>query len=73
MYLLETEAQNIYPNVAKAEDAVDPRLKGEAVVAYCEPLTTKEVQYPRLSRRVNNMAIFYFSGYVNKCTPDIHI
>jgi len=29
-------------------------VKGEAVVIYCEPLTTKEVGYYRLSRRVNN-------------------
>ncbi|MBE9581526.1 MAG: hypothetical protein IMF18_07905 [Proteobacteria bacterium] len=32
--------------------------KGEAVVVYREPLTTQEMRYPRLSRRVNNMAIF---------------
>ena len=32
-------------------------VKGEAVVLYCEPLTTKEVRCPRLSRRVNNTAI----------------
>ena len=32
--------------------------KGEAVVFYREPLTTSEMQYPRLSRRVNNMAGF---------------
>ena len=30
--------------------------KGEAVVVYCEPLATKEMRCPRLSRRVNNMA-----------------
>ena len=29
-------------------------VKGEAVVVYCEPLTTKEMGYYRLSRRVNN-------------------
>ena len=29
-------------------------VKGEAVVIYCEPLTTKEMGYYRLSRRVNN-------------------
>jgi len=28
--------------------------KGEAVVLYREPLTTKEMRYPRLSRRVKN-------------------
>jgi len=28
-------------------------VKGEAVVIYCEPLTTKEMGYYRLSRRVN--------------------
>ncbi len=32
-------------------------VKGEAVVSYCEPLTTKEMGYPRLSQRVNNMKI----------------
>ena len=40
---------------------VDPAIgeiqgvKGEAVVNYREPLTTKEMRYPRLSRRVENM------------------
>jgi hypothetical protein len=29
--------------------------KGEAVVTYREPLTTKEMQYPRLSHGVKNM------------------
>jgi len=29
-------------------------VKGKAVVIYCEPLTTKEMGYHRLSRRVNN-------------------
>ena len=32
-------------------------VKGEAVIVYCEPLTTKEMQCPRLSRRVNSTAI----------------
>ena len=32
--------------------------KGEAVFAYREPLTTKEMRHPRLSRRVNNSATF---------------
>jgi len=35
-------------------------VKGEAVVSYCESLTTKEMRYHRLSRRVNNAA---FSGF----------
>jgi hypothetical protein len=30
-------------NVAKAEYAADPRRQGEAVLRYCEPLTTKEM------------------------------
>ena len=30
-------------------------VKGEAVVNYREPLTTKEMRYPRLSLRVENM------------------
>jgi len=32
-------------------------VKGEAVVSYREPLTTKEMQDLRLSRMVKNMAI----------------
>ncbi len=32
-------------------------VKGEAVVVYCEPLTTKKMTYHRLSRRVNKMGI----------------
>jgi hypothetical protein len=30
-------------------------VEGEAVVDYCEPLTTPEMGYDRLSRRVNKM------------------
>jgi hypothetical protein len=33
-------------------------VEGEAVVLYREPSTTQEMQYPRLSRRVNKMAVF---------------
>jgi hypothetical protein len=31
-------------------------VKGDAVVSYCEPLTTQQMRYHRLSRRVNNSA-----------------
>jgi hypothetical protein len=34
-------------------------VKGEAVVNYYEPLTTKEIAYHRLSRRVNKMEILF--------------
>ncbi len=30
-------------------------VKDEAVINYCEPLTTQEMGYHRLSRRVNKM------------------
>jgi hypothetical protein len=33
-------------------------VKGEAVVVYADPLTTQQMLYHRLSRRVNNMAAF---------------
>jgi len=33
-------------------------VKGEAVVVYADPLTTQQMRYHRLSRRVNNMAVF---------------
>jgi hypothetical protein len=47
-----------HPNVAKVEDAPDPRrTKGEAVVNSAEPLATKEMGYARLSRRVKNVAV----------------
>jgi hypothetical protein len=29
-------------------------VQGEAVVSYAEPLTTQQMRYDRLSRRVNN-------------------
>jgi len=32
-------------------------IKGEAVVVYCEPLITKEMEYYRLSPRVNKNEI----------------
>jgi hypothetical protein len=33
-------------------------VKGEAVVVYADPLTTQQMLYHWLSRRVNNMAVF---------------
>jgi len=33
-------------------------IKDEAVVVYCEPLITKEMGYPKLSRRVNKMGLY---------------
>jgi len=33
-------------------------VEGEAVVLYCDPSTTQEMRYPRLSRRANKMAGF---------------
>jgi hypothetical protein len=33
-------------------------IKGEAVVVYADPLRTQQMLYHRLSRRVNNMAVF---------------
>jgi hypothetical protein len=33
-------------------------VKGEAVVVYADPLTTQQMLYHRLSRRVNNMVVF---------------
>ena len=33
-------------------------VKGEAVVNYAEPLTTQQMRYHRLSRRVRNTAVF---------------
>jgi hypothetical protein len=32
--------------------------EGEAIVGYCEPLATQEMRDHRLSRKVNNMAVF---------------
>ncbi|MBE9581350.1 MAG: hypothetical protein IMF18_07000 [Proteobacteria bacterium] len=49
-------------------------VEGEAVVVYCEPLTTQEMRYHRLSRRVNNMAGFSLfidltlGGFVNNAS-----
>jgi hypothetical protein len=31
---------------------------GEAIAGYCQPSATQEMVYHRLSRRVNNMAVF---------------
>jgi len=39
------------------------RLKGAAVVIYCKPLTMLEMRCHRLSRRVNNMAVFHWFQY----------
>jgi hypothetical protein len=43
-------------------------VEGEAVVIYREPPTTKEMRYPRLSPRVNNMA--FFSRFLD-VTPSV--
>jgi hypothetical protein len=40
-------------------------VEGEAVVSYCEPLTTTEMVYHRLSHQVNKMkiiSVFYNSS-----------
>ena len=46
----------VYPNVAKAGGLQSQGVEGEAVVIYCEPLTTPDLMSSGLSRRVNNMA-----------------
>ena len=45
--------------------SADPRRQGEAVASYREPLTTQEMRYHRLSRKVNNMASFWLFMDVN--------
>jgi hypothetical protein len=40
-------------------------VKGEAVVVYADPLTTQQMLYHRLSRRVNNMAVFLVVVFLN--------
>jgi hypothetical protein len=37
-------------------------VKGEAVVVYANSLTTQQMPYHRLSRRVNNMTVFLVFG-----------
>ena len=44
--------------------------KGEAVVIYREPLTTQQMRYHRLSRRVNNMA--GFSHFIDVTGGEFH-
>jgi hypothetical protein len=39
-------------------------IKGEAVVVYCEPLITKKMGHPRLSRRVNKTDIKLQNSYL---------
>jgi len=45
-------------------------VKGEAVVHYCESLTTKEMRHHRLSRRVNNRTKLFISPAV--ACRDLH-
>ncbi len=45
-------------------------VKGEAVVVYADPLTTQQMQYPRLSRRVNNMTVF--PGFLDITHSEVH-
>lgn len=42
-------------------------VKGEAVVIYCEPLTTLKMGYHRHSRRVNKIEINYQNSYLTDC------
>jgi hypothetical protein len=39
-------------------------VKGEAVVIYCEPLTTKKMGCHRLSRRINKIEINQQNSYL---------
>jgi hypothetical protein len=51
-----------------------PQMEGvkcEAVVVYADPLTTKQMWYPRLSRRVNNMTFFVFLDITNSELRDM--
>ena len=45
----------VYPNVAKVGGLQSQGVKGTAVVIYRKPLTTQDLKFLRLSRRVNNM------------------
>ncbi len=42
----------------RGEIVIGEGIKDEAVVAYCEPLITKEMVYHQLSRRVNKMGLY---------------
>jgi hypothetical protein len=42
-------------------------VKGEAVVIYCEPLTTPKIGYHRLPRRVSKIEINYQNSYLTDC------
>ena len=45
-------------------------VKGEAVVVDADPLTTQQMRYTRLSRRVNNMAVF--CGFLDITHSGLH-
>ena len=47
---------NGYPNVAKAGGLQSQDAEGEAVVVYCEPLATKDLESSGFPARVNNVA-----------------
>jgi hypothetical protein len=42
-------------------------VKGDAVVSYCEPLTTQQMRYHRLSRRVKDSANIMLSSDLTIC------
>jgi hypothetical protein len=44
-------------------------VKGEAVVHYCEPLTTKEMRHHRLPQRVNNRTMLFYHWVSPVVTP----
>ncbi len=50
---------NLFPTLIERKSRMRQirGVKGEAVVVYCKPLTTKEMAYHRLSRRVNKIEI----------------
>ena len=44
------------PNVAKAGGLQSRGAEGEAVILYCEPLATLDLEFSGFPARVNNMA-----------------
>ncbi len=52
----------LYPNVAKAGGFQSQGAEGDAVVLYCNPLATRDLESSRFPERVKHEKIIVFGG-----------
>ena len=71
MLVVQQDRDGGYPNVAKVGGLQSQGARGEAVVAYCDPLVTKDLKSSGFPVRVNNRANRFNSGIDHRSYPEI--